>query len=122
MKAILWAMFFLSMSDVGIGQEAAAKSLPMDSLLGFVKGLANPEFVAKIAAFMMALQIILRGLAEGLTKISDYTSNTWDNKFAAYASEASWFIGVWLGKFGYGEPKAVTQEKIDQAAKVEVKK
>lgn len=117
MKIVLLALFFLSISEVGFGEEAAA-ALPMDSLLGFVNGLTNPEFIAKLAAFMLTLQIILRGLAEGLTKISDYTSTTWDNKIAVYASKAAWFIGVGLGKFGYGEPKAVTKEKIEQASKV----
>lgn len=67
----------------------------------------------KIMAFVVSLQVFLRGLAELLTKISDYTANTWDNKAAAWVSEAAWVVGLFLSKFGYGTPSAVIQDKVD---------
>ena len=68
-----------------------------------------PEF-GKLMAFVLGLQIILRGLAEGLTRFSDYTDTTWDNKAAAVLSEIVWFLGAVLGKVGYGTPKLVLEE------------
>ena len=70
--------------------------------------------LSKVLAFVLALQVILRGLAEGLTKISDLTENRWDNKLAHILSEASWFLGVILGKMGWGEPSLVTQAKFEK--------
>ena len=120
MKNVLLAALVLCASEIAIGQEAA--SLPMDSLWAFLSGLAKPEFLAKIVAFMVAVQAMLRGMSEVLTRISDWLdasspSKSSVQKAAAMASQASWFLGVFLGKFGYGEAKLVTQEKIDQASK-----
>ena len=59
---------------------------------------------------MVGLQVILRGLAEGLTRISVATDAKWDNKVAAVLSQVSWFLGTMLGKFGYSVPKLVVEE------------
>lgn len=120
MKALIAFLFFLSCTTIAMAQAAAPATMPMDSLWLFLASLAKPEFLAKIAAFMIAVQALLRGMSEVLTRASDWldsksSSKAWLQKLAAWFSEASWFLGVFLGKFGYGEAKLVTQEKIDQA-------
>jgi hypothetical protein len=52
-------------------------------------------------AVMAAVQIILRGIAEGLAKVEDLTESKWDNKVAAYCDMAANIIS----KFGYGSLK-----------------
>lgn len=74
---------------------------------------------AKIAAFIVALYFFLFGLGEALTRISVYTKNGWDNKAAAILSQILWFMGSFLGKFGYKLPKLVLE---DEAKKLEDKK
>lgn len=122
MRVLITWFLFLSCSEIAM----AGASLPMGDLLSFLGGLANPELLAKIVAFMVAVQAMLRGMSEVLTRISDWLDTSSPSKasvqkVAAMASQASWFLGVFLGKFGYGEAKLVTQEKIDQAAKVAAK-
>lgn len=80
----------------------------------FSKLITDGGFLAKIMGIMVGIQFILYGLATGLTKIAIFTENKWDNKTAAVLSQAAWFIGVFLGKFGYSIPKPVFEEKIAQ--------
>lgn len=108
MMAIL-ACMLLAFSQAAFGQAATAAP-------DLLTALADPVFLAKILALGVGLQILLRGAAEGLTRISVATENRWDNKLAAIVSEVSWVLGAALGKFGYSEPRLVSQEKIDQAA------
>ena len=98
----------LSLSSVAFAQEITPEAGILDLLKSW------PQ-VGKLLAFVLALQIFLRGLAEALTRISDYTENTYDNKVAAYASQAAWFLGAFVGKVGYGEPKLVTEVKVAKA-------
>jgi len=112
LKLVIFSLGFL-VSSIALGAEALAG--PVDDALPFLKSW--PEF-GKVLAFVIALQVALRGLAEGLTRISDYTDNAWDNKLAAILSETAWFLGTLLGKVGYGEPSLVTKEKfLDLSAK-----
>jgi hypothetical protein len=103
---LLLALFFGS--SIALGQDQQSP---------FVDIFKSWPEIMKLLAFVAALQVFCRGLSEALTRISNYTDNTWDNKIAAYAAEAAWFLGAILGKVGYGEPKLVSQEKIDQAKK-----
>lgn len=50
---------------------------------------------------MGSIQIILRGVAEGLSKVADLTESKLDNKVAAYCDMAANIIA----KFGYGSLK-----------------
>jgi len=77
----------------------------------FLATLLDGAFVAKLIPVVVGIQIILYGLAEGLTRLSVITSNTWDNKLAGWLSDASWVMGVVIGKFGYSVPKLVIEEK-----------
>lgn len=76
----------------------------------FSKFLEN-DMVAKIVGIVVTVQLCLYLFATALTKISVWTENKWDNKAAAYASQAAWFLGVFIGKFGYSTPKLVIEEK-----------
>lgn len=102
-------------SSVAFGQESVATAAGVPFLEQLMKG----DFIAKILAVMVGVQFILRGVAEGLTRISVYTESNWDNKIAAYLSEASWLVGSIIGKFGVGVPKLVIEES---AKKVEAPK
>lgn len=114
--AVILAFIFLSLTQIALGQDAAPV-VPPDMWIerGFLDSILDPTFFAKITALAIAVQVLLRGVAEGLTKISELTENKTDNKIAYWTSEAAWLLGSLLGKFGYGEPKAVTAEKIAQA-------
>lgn len=101
-----------SASPIAQAVMSAAVEVPVEPNF-FSKLLAmvlSAEGLAKLVAFAIALQLFLRGAAEALTRIADYTDTTWDNKAAAWLSEAAWVIGSVLGKFGYGTPKLVAQE------------
>jgi hypothetical protein len=93
------AMLF---SDIALSQEQGEVFLDLFK--------SWPE-IGKLVAFIAALQVFMRGLAEALTRIADYTETNWDNKLAAWLSEASWLVGVVLGKIGYGTPKLVVKEE-----------
>lgn len=109
----MWLLigYWFFFSTIALGQDAvpvvttSILTNPLEVWPGFMK----------VLAFIAALQILLRGIAEALTRISDFTETKWDNKTAGILSEISWVIGVALGKFGYGEPRLVSKEKIDQA-------
>ena len=103
--------FLLFGSTIALGQDVPAEVNP--DILGYLTSL---PWLAKALAFVMALQIFLRGAAEALTRVADYTETKWDNKLAAWFSQASWFLGVFLGKLGYGVPKLVIEEKAKQVA------
>lgn len=91
-------------------QEIIAASEPQKSA-NFFELLINGEFIAKLIAFMVAIQIVLYGLSEGLTRISVYTENKWDNKIAEKISSVAWILGLVISKFGYSVPKLVIEEK-----------
>lgn len=65
----------------------------------------------KIFGILIGVQLVLRGLADGLTKIAVLTENKWDNKIAGWIGQACWLLGAFLGKFGYSVPKAVIAQK-----------
>lgn len=90
--------------------------------MDFSSLVTEGSIVAKLLGIMVGIQFILYGLATGLTKISVYTENKWDNKLAAILSQASWFLGVFLGKFGYSIPKPVLEEAVHQEADKALKK
>jgi len=108
-------IFFLSFfASLLYGADATIGSL-QDTLWGY---LASSNIGIKVIPVMIAIQVILYGLAEGLTRLSVFTENKWDNKVAMWLSQAAWVLGVLLGKFGYSTPKLLIEEKAkEQAAK-----
>jgi formate-dependent nitrite reductase membrane component NrfD len=86
----------------------------------FSKLITDGSVAAKILGILVAIQFMLFGIATGLTKIAIYTENKWDNKAAAILSQIAWFLGVFIGKFGYSVPKAVLEEKALQLAEKEL--
>lgn len=99
----------IAWATTGYGQEQA-QAAP-----GFWELIASGEFIAKATPLVIAGQVLLRGVAEGLTRISVLTENKWDNKLARWASDAAWISGVVIGKFGVGTPKLVVEEYADKA-------
>jgi len=110
-KLLGLVIFALSACYADFALAAEAQAGTVTDALPFLQSW--PEF-GKVLACVLALQVFLRGLAEGLTSISDYTDNTWDNKAAAVLSETSWFLGTLLGKIGYGQPTLVTRAIVEQ--------
>ena len=115
-------LFFclLFSSTIALGQEAAEPVFTQQG--GFLDLFKSWPEIGKLFAFGLAVQMFLRGLAELLTRCSEWLdakspTGIWMKKIAAWCSEAVWLLGTALGKFGVGEPKLVTQEKIDQATK-----
>lgn len=78
-------------------------------------------YAPHMIAFFIGVQIMLRGIAEGLTKISVITDNSTDNKIAAQLSNAAWIMGSILGKFGYSVPSEVIADKVDVAVAAKAK-
>lgn len=108
----------LALTQIALGQDAAALPPPalMVSEKSFLETLLSGDFVAKLIPMIVGVQILLYGVAEGLTRISVITENKWDNKLANWLSEAAWVAGVLVGKFGYGTPKLVMEEKVAKKA------
>ena len=106
------AFVLLTLTQVALGQDAAV-ALPPDMFVekSFLETLLSGDFVAKLLPILVGVQVILYGVAEGLTRIAVITEAKWDNKLAAWLSEAAWVAGVLVGKFGYGTPKLVIEEK-----------
>lgn len=104
-------------SAPGVAQ-AEAPALPPDAWVekSFAESLLDGSFLAKLAVLMGAIYIILRGLAEGLTRISVYTENKSVGRVAKVLSDVTWFLGTFIGKFGYGTPKHVAIEQAEQLA------
>jgi len=119
MKAAFFALVFLSLADIALAADVIATVAPVEAapsmFAGILAMIMNPAMMAKIVAMMVGLQLILRGTAEGLTKISVYTDNNWDNKISGMLSEAAWLLGSILGKFGYSEPSEVSKYKVELA-------
>lgn len=94
-------------STIALGQEVETP---------FLEQLTKVDFVGKLFAFGAIVQLTLYCVAEILTRLSAWIdtkspAKPWLQKTAAYASEASWFLGSMLGKFGYSVPKLVIEEK-----------
>jgi hypothetical protein len=77
----------------------------------FLGQILNSDFMPKLIAFVVAIQLVLFAVAEALTRISVITENKWDNDLAQKISKVAWFLGVMIGKFGYSTPKLVIEEK-----------
>lgn len=107
----LIALVLLAFTQIALGQDVPA--IPPEAWVekSFFDTLISGEFLAKLAPLVLGSQVILLGLAEGLTRIAVYTDNKWDNKLAGWLAEAAWVSGVVVGKFGYGTPKLVLEEK-----------
>jgi hypothetical protein len=101
----VWAVCFSA--DIALGQEPEF----VEQVVSIPKAISSWGGFAEVMAWMVGLQVILRGSAEGLTRISAYTDTKWDNKMAGWMSEAAWVLGTGLGKIGYGVPKLVMEEK-----------
>lgn len=94
-------------AGIALGQEPEF----VEQVVSIPKSISNWGGFAEFIAWAIGLQVILRGVAEGLTRISAYTDTKWDNKLAGWMSEAAWLLGTGLGKLGYGVPKLVIEEK-----------
>jgi len=68
----------------------------------------NPSGVQVPLEVIGAAYLLLRFTAEGLGKLAQKTSNTWDNKIAAGLAAAANFAGWGLGLFGVGSPKSIS--------------
>lgn len=99
-------------SAIAFAQDAASVACqgPLCSLVEKFPG------VGVLLVYLVALQILLRGVAEALIYLSARTETDTDNKLAAWVSQASWVLGNLLSKFGYSVPKAVVEEKAQQLA------
>jgi len=71
--------------------------------------LTDGTFVAELFLIFGAMLAFLRGLAECLTRLSVRFPGA--SKPAKLVSDASWILGSFIGKWGHGEPKLVTEEK-----------
>jgi len=106
MKRLVYVLLpVMAFGVTAFGQETVER--PRD----FLDIVLSGDFLAKLIPLIIGFQVILYGIAEGLTRISVVTENKWDNKLAHGLSEVSWLIGVVIGKFGYSVPKLVVQEK-----------
>lgn len=83
----------------------------------FLTILLSGDFMVQLIPVVIGFQVILYGVAEGLTRIAAVTENRWDNKIAHFLGEAAWMMGVVIGKFGYSVPRLVIDEKAKEAAK-----
>ena len=83
----------------------------------FLDIVLSGDFLAKLIPAVIGFQVLLYGVAEGLTRISVLTEAKWDNKLAHWLSEAAWLMGVIIGKFGYSTPKLLVEEKHDKTSK-----
>lgn len=110
MKSIL-ALVLLVISGLAFGQDAVAPAIPV--IPGFFDLIQH--YAPHMIAFFVGVQLMLRGIADGLTKISVFTDNNWDNKAAAMFSNGAWIMGSILGKFGYSVPGEVMKDKIEVA-------
>lgn len=106
-------LFLLSLTQIALGQDAAAPVVPPDMFIekSFLDTILSGTFAAKALALMVAIQVLLYGLGEGLTRLSVLTENKWDNKVANWISNAAWVLGSVCGKLGYSTPKLVIEEK-----------
>lgn len=80
---------------------------------------AEPETVdlaAKFLQWLAAIYLLMWGLGEGLTRISVWTENKWDNKLAALVSQVTWFIGAFAGRMGWKLPKLVIEHEAEKIA------
>jgi len=77
----------------------------------FFEQITSSDLGIKLIGFVIAIQILLLGIGEALTRISKFTKNTWDNDLAKKIAKASWYIGVVVSKFGYSAPELVVKEK-----------
>ena len=104
------ALFLWLGASIAFGQAEPAPQV------GFLEQLGNLDFLGKILAFGAIVQLALYCTAEVLTRLSAWIdtkspTKVWVSKFAAWASEAAWFLGSMLGKVGYSVPKLVMEEK-----------
>lgn len=113
-------MIFISGFFSFMGVVVAQESSQID--LSFLEKATDGNFMAKLIGGVIACQIVLYGLAEGLTRISVMTSNEWDNKLAKTISDIAWILGSIIGKFGYSTPKLVIEEKAKQISSKEEEK
>lgn len=117
MGRLIFFLLFLQ-STIALAQGEATQG-------GFADVFNSWPEIGKLFAFGLAIQMFLRGLAELLTRTSDWLdakspTKVWLQKVAAWCSELVWLLGTVLGKFGVGEPKLVTAEKIAQSKTAEV--
>lgn len=111
---MLFFIFFAAClcADVAFGQEP-----DFVEIASLTKTITSSAGFSEFVGWMIGVQVVLRGTAEGLTRISVYTETKWDNKAAAIISQAAWVLGAGLGKLGYGVPKLVVEEKTKADAK-----
>lgn len=118
-----FALIFLGLTQIALAQATGTAPAELPAIgftdRGFWETILSGEFVAKVTPIIIGGQIILYGLAEGLTRISDALDSKATGKVASWLSEAAWVMGVVIGKFGYSTPKLVIEEKAKEAAKQE---
>jgi hypothetical protein len=130
MNAILGFFVWLAMAGIALAQEAAPAMADAAANLAVLQTEVTPDpltyimralserwpWLVQIGVMAVIFQGILRGIAELLLLISAKTENATMNKIAVFVSEASWYLGVFIGKAGWGTPKAVVVEKAKEIA------
>lgn len=101
--------FFIALAFFFFSSIAIAADASMPEMLGL-----SGDFMAKLLAWMVGLQLIFAGVGKGLTEIAVKTDNTFDNKLANFLSKAAWWVGKAVSYFGMGAPKQVVLEKAEQ--------
>ena len=125
MLLVFIVLFFISLSQIALAQAGVElPALPPDAFVekSFLETILSGDFFIRMAPIVVGTQVILYGVAEGLTRIAVVTENKWDNKLASWLSEAAWVAGVLIGKFGYSTPKLVIEEKAKEVAEKEKSK
>lgn len=115
MKLVIFLLTYAAsifLSQITLATDVVATATPEAN--DFLVDLAKGEFWAKFLGIMVGVQMLLYGLATGLTKIAVYTDTKWDNKVAGVISQLAWVIGSFLGKFGYSVPKPVLEAKAEE--------
>lgn len=103
--------------------DQAVKAPVFEKTVEVKREVFSADWWKWLGGIMGSIYVLLWALGEGLTRLSVWTDNKWDNKIAGYLSEAAWLLGSVLGKFGVGVPKLVIQDKAEQiAAKDDQKK
>lgn len=78
--------------------------------------MTSMDFLSKMLYFLGLIYSGMWMLGELLTRISVWTENKWDNKAAAWISQATWMIGAFSGRMGWKLPKLVIEWEAEKIA------
>lgn len=138
-KVLVFVIAFLSCSTIAVSQTAEKKetvvSAAADAPSVEAKAEIKPEvsapveaekpeqktdFWTKMMSILGSLYVGMWAIGEILTRVSVWTENKWDNKAAAWFSQATWFLGAFAGRMGWKLPKLVIEHEADKLAQKEL--